>query len=66
MQTLLEVDGMSCQHCENRITKYVGGTPGVSSVSVDLRAGTVEIEHDASVTAASIRAGIEELGYTVR
>ena len=33
----LNVEGMSCQHCENRVKKAVGELAGVSSVDVDLK-----------------------------
>ncbi|MDR1838799.1 MAG: copper ion binding protein [Treponema sp.] len=62
----LQVDGMSCEHCKNAVTKAVSALPGVSSVNVDLKAKTVTVQHDpALATLEKIKAEIEELDYEV-
>ena len=38
------VDGMSCQHCVNAVEKAVLAVAGVTSASVSLEAGYVEVE----------------------
>jgi copper chaperone len=43
---VFNVDGMSCNHCENRVKKAVGSLNGVSSVNVDLAKKTVSVEFD--------------------
>lgn len=57
----LNVEGMTCGHCQRAIERAVaalGGTAGV-----DLAAGTVEVE---GVTdAAAVRRAIEDEGYRV-
>jgi len=63
-KSVVKVGGMSCQHCANAITKAVSALPGVSDVAVDLKAGTVTVEHDPGKTdAARIKAEIEDQGY---
>ncbi|MCL2163888.1 MAG: cation transporter [Oscillospiraceae bacterium] len=65
-KTVLTVEGMSCDHCKNAVTKAVSAIKGVFSVAVDLGAKTVEVEYDPSVAAlGAIKAGIEEEGYDV-
>jgi copper chaperone len=45
-KTVIKVDGMSCDHCVKAITKAVTALPGINGVDVDLKAGTVTVEHD--------------------
>jgi len=65
MRTILNVDGMSCAHCENAVKKAVSAIGGVSEVMVDLAGKTVAVIHDESVTADMIKHEIEEQGYNV-
>lgn len=65
-KTVLNVDGMSCEHCVKAIKKAVGAIPGVSDVTVDLSAKTVTVEHDIARTPLDkIRYEIEEQGYDI-
>ena len=64
---VLNVEGMSCVHCENRIKKAVGALKGVSLVSVGLKEKTVAVEFDAGlVSLEEIKKTIEEQGYEVK
>jgi len=65
-KTMINVDGMSCEHCVNAITKAVKALPGIAKVAVDLAAKSVLVEYDSSQTALDkIKAEIEEQGYDV-
>lgn len=65
-KTVLNVDGMSCDHCVKAITKAVGSLPGVSDVAVDLSAKTVTVVHDlAQAPLDKIKYEIEEQGYDI-
>lgn len=65
-KTVLNVDGMSCDHCVRAITNAVSALPGVSGVSVDLKDKTVTVEHDpAKATTDQIKHEIEEQGYDI-
>jgi len=65
-KTVLNVEGMSCSHCENAIKKAVGTLDGVSAVTVDLERKTVTVEYDsAKVSIDKIRSEIEDQGYDV-
>lgn len=62
----LNVNGMSCSHCENAVKKAVGALDGVSEVIVDLQGKTVEVAYDASkVTIDNIKSEIDDQGYDV-
>lgn len=63
----LNVEGMSCSHCENSVKKAVGGLNGVKSVAVDLKGKKVTIEFDQEkVSVETIKGAIEDQGYDVR
>lgn len=64
-QSILNVDGMSCEHCVKAIKKAVGSLPGVSNVSVDLKGKTVTVEHDQALSLDKIKYEIEEQGYDI-
>ncbi len=64
---ILEVEGMSCGHCENAVKKSVGALDGISSVSVDLKGKKVTVEFDSErVTIKDIKDIIEDQGYEVK
>jgi copper chaperone len=65
METKLNVEGMSCAHCENAVKKAVSAINGVTNVAVELAGKTVTVTHDENVTADTVKNAIEELGYTV-
>lgn len=63
---VLNVEGMSCSHCENSVKKAVGALDGVSNVTVDLKTKKVSVEFDADkVNVEAIKDAIEDQGYDV-
>jgi copper chaperone len=65
-KTILNVEGMSCEHCVNAVTKAVGALPGVANVAVDLPGGTVAVEYDAAVNSLDdIKGEIDDQGFDV-
>ncbi len=65
MQTKLNVEGMSCSHCENAVKNAVLEIDGVSNVEVDLEGKSVTVTHEESVSVGSIKDAISEEGYEV-
>lgn len=64
--TVLQVEGMACEHCVKTVTKAVRALPGVRTVQVDLQGKTVTVAHDAEeVTQTQIQEAIEQQGYDV-
>lgn len=62
MKTLLDVQGMTCGHCEAAVKKALAKVPGVTSVGrVDRTANLAEVDGDADV-AQLVRAVVGE-GY---
>ena len=65
--TTLQVEGMSCSHCENRVKKAVGELGGVHTVSVSLADNTVTVEFDPETVALPlIVETIQDQGYDVK
>lgn len=63
---ILNVEGMSCSHCERAIKNAINEISGVSNTEVDLKAKTVTVNFDSDlVTEASLKEAIEEVGYDV-
>ncbi len=64
MSIKIEVDGIHCGSCANRITKAVQALGPGARVSVNIEAGTVEV--DAAIDRAAIVRAIEDAGYSLR
>ena len=61
---ILDVQGMSCDHCKMAVTKAVSALEGVLSVEVSLESNTVSVEFDeSSLPLETIRQAIEDQGY---
>lgn len=65
-KTVINVEGMACEHCVNAITKAVSALSGVEKVAVDLDAKTVTVDHDPEkAPVQKIKDEIEDQGYDV-
>lgn len=62
-QTILKVEGMTCNHCKMRTEKALHGVSGVASVKVDLAAKEAVVTGDAE--RAELIKAVEDAGYTV-
>lgn len=56
------ISGMMCNHCRANVEKTLAALPGVTSVTVDLAAGTATVEGTAAP--ADVIAAVEALGYS--
>lgn len=63
---ILEVEGMSCDHCKMAVTEAVSSLEGVSSVEVSLENNTATVEFEESrLPLDAIKQAIEAQGYDV-
>ena len=65
---VLKVDGMTCDHCVNAVTKELKAEPQVRDVQIALVPGgvsTVTVSADDAIEPARLNAAIEEAGYDV-
>ncbi|EMR05003.1 Copper-ion-binding protein [Bhargavaea cecembensis DSE10] len=64
---VLQVEGMSCNHCVNAVETAVRDLNGADAVKVNLEAGTVEVDYNENlVNDQEIKDAIEEQGYDVK
>jgi copper ion binding protein len=62
----LKVEGMSCHHCTEAVTRAIRALPGVENVEVSLQKKAAEVRYDESVVSeAELAAAIEGEGYQV-
>ena len=65
MTTVINVNGMMCEHCKATVEKVTRGVEGVSNSLVNLEAKNVTIEHDANTDLKKVRDAITNAGYEV-
>ena len=66
MTSTLEIDGMTCMSCVGGVEGALRRMDGVTAAAVTLEPPEAVVSWDARVTSVeAIRAGVEEIGYTV-
>ena len=65
IRTDLEVGGMTCAACSNRIQRRLNKLDAVSSAQVNFANGRATVLHDGTVTVAELGAQVEALGYSI-
>ena len=63
-QYTLDVEGMSCTGCEERVTNAAKGVDGVHRVDADHETGAVDVTAEAD-TEDAVRDSIHDAGYDV-
>ncbi len=62
----ISIEGMSCSHCQNAVSKAIESLAGVSKVEVSLENKTAVVSFDETVlTPTAIIASVEDEGYRV-
>ena len=62
----LKVEGMSCHHCTEAVTRAIRALAGVEHVEVNLQKKAAEVRYDESVLGeAQLAAAVEGEGYQV-
>lgn len=63
--TELKVEGMTCGHCVQTVTRALQQVEGVQTAQVDLTAGRARVEYDESRTGPQeLTAVVSEEGYS--
>ena len=62
---VLDVKGMMCEGCENRVQNVVKKIEGVENVKADHNTGKVTITLSKNIEKEAITEAIEDLGYEV-
>lgn len=61
---ILDIAGMSCNHCKARVEKALNGVDGVNSVEVDLENGKAKVE-GSDLDAKALAKAVTNAGYAV-
>ncbi len=63
-ESIIKIEGMSCQHCVMAVKKALGGVPAI--IESDVSIGRASVKYDETrTTQADIEASIEKAGYKV-
>ena len=66
METIIKIEGMSCEHCVKSVKDAVIAVDGVDSAIVDLKAKTATVVYDPDAcTLEDIKEAIEDQGFDV-
>lgn len=65
-EIILNVEGMMCEGCENRIKNAVGAIDGIVDVSAKHDTGVVKVIAKENVTEDMIKERIEDIGFSVK
>lgn len=66
MKTTIQVEGMTCEHCERSVKTALMDVEGVSQVDVSLDTGEVTITHDSQADQKEFNQAVEDQGYDVK
>jgi copper chaperone CopZ/Pyruvate/2-oxoacid:ferredoxin oxidoreductase delta subunit len=60
----MDITGMSCDTCVQRVAKALQAVPGVADVQVDLGSGTAAVKYDPALTSlVTMEQAVQEAGY---
>lgn len=65
-ETIIKVEGMVCEGCENRVQNALKAIEGIENVVANHTNGTVTINSKEEVTEASMKEKIEDIGFEVK
>lgn len=61
---LIDVKGMTCQHCVQNVRNTLATTPGVQDVQVNLQPGQARVQYDPDATSiAKLMHAINATGF---
>mgnify|MGYP000281529244 CR=1 FL=1 len=63
MKQIVKVEHMSCQNCQKHVTTHLQEMDGVTSVVVDLEAGTATVETAKEFGLSDYQAALEDTIY---
>jgi Cu+-exporting ATPase len=59
------ITGMTCDHCAMSVRDALEKLEGVSSVSVDLKAGAASVETESEIAFEIYERAVADAGYTI-
>ena len=65
MNKTFEIKGMTCGHCEGRVTTEILTIPGVTEVIASAEKANLTVESEAEISQESIELAVQRAGYSV-
>ncbi len=66
-QMVINITGMSCNHCKMAVEKAIKALAGVKEVQVDLQGGKATVIYDsATIDGEALKAVVRDAGYEVK
>ncbi len=65
-ETVLSIEGMTCNHCVQSVQKALSQLPGVSKVQVQLTPGKAILSSDQDLDIPEALKAVEEEGYKAK
>lgn len=65
-ETIIKVEGMVCNGCENRVQNALKTIEGIENVVANHISGTVTITSKSDVTISTMKEKIEDIGFKVK
>jgi copper chaperone len=65
-ETLLQVEGMTCNNCVRHVSEALRGIDGVTEVDVRLKEGNVLVRHDDVAAVPKMIEALADAGYDAR
>ena len=66
MKTIVNIEGMCCDHCAKRVENALSAVSGVVSADVKLKKNVAVIRSREEVSADEITKVVSDAGYTVK
>lgn len=64
--TTLQIEGMTCHHCANRVARALKEVPGVLNAEVQLDQHTAKVETESTPDTGAMIAAVTAKGYSAR
>lgn len=61
----VQIKGMTCGHCEGRVTTEILAIPGVTKVIASAEKANATIESDSEISQESVELAVQKAGYSV-
>lgn len=65
-ETIIQVEGMVCNGCENRVQNALKTIEGIENVIANYKDGTVTITSKSEVSESIMKEKIEDIGFEVK
>ena len=65
-ETIIKVEGMVCNGCENRVQNALKTIDGIENVVADHNTGTVTVTANSNVDEKTMKEKIEDIGFEVK